>query len=58
MEKTALIQFITEYIASRRQPKIDAFEKEAAKRVEQGEDASVIAQGNRNSKHATCHVTG
>lgn len=44
MEKTALIQFITEYIASRRQPKIDAFEKEAAKRVEQGEDASVIAQ--------------
>ena len=51
MEKTALIQFITEYIASRRQPKIDAFEKEAAKRVEQGEDASVIAQ-------ATCHVTG
>ena len=44
MEKTALIQFITDYIASRRQPKIDAFEKEAAKRVEQGEDASVIAQ--------------
>ncbi|EMU6613632.1 type I-F CRISPR-associated protein Csy1 [Escherichia coli] len=43
MEKTALIQFITDYIASRRQPKIDAFEKEAAKRLEQGEDASVIA---------------
>ena len=53
MEKTALIQFITDYIASRRQPKIDAFEKEAAKRLEQGEDASVIAL-----KHATCHVTG
>ena len=43
MEKTALIQFITDYIASRRQPKIDAFEKEAAKRLEQGDDASVIA---------------
>ncbi|EOW1855539.1 type I-F CRISPR-associated protein Csy1 [Escherichia coli] len=44
MEKTALIQFITDYIASRRQPKIDAFEKEAAKRLEQGDDASAIAQ--------------
>ena len=44
MEKTALIQFITEYVASWRKPKIEAFEKEAGKRVEQGEKASVIAQ--------------
>lgn len=39
-----LVDFITDYIASRRQPKIDAFEKEAAKRLEQGDDASAIAQ--------------
>lgn len=58
MEKTALIQFITEYIASRRQPKIDAFEKEAAKRVEQGGTPALSLRSGRNSKHATCHVTG
>ncbi|HEY4468079.1 MAG TPA: type I-F CRISPR-associated protein Csy1 [Klebsiella sp.] len=40
----ALTEFITDYIASRRQPKLEAFEKEAAKRLDQGEDASAIAQ--------------
>lgn len=44
MTTEALAQFITDYIASRRQPKLEAFEKEAAKRLAQGEDASVIAQ--------------
>lgn len=39
----ALTQFITDYVASRRQPKLEAFEKEAAKRLAQGEDASTIA---------------
>lgn len=39
-----LANFITDYIALRRQPRIEAFEKEATKRLEQGEDASVIAQ--------------
>ncbi|WP_434659525.1 type I-F CRISPR-associated protein Csy1 [Klebsiella sp. MISC125] len=44
MTNEALTTFITDYIASRRQPKLEAFEKEAAKRLAQGEDASVIAQ--------------
>ncbi|MEO3989254.1 type I-F CRISPR-associated protein Csy1 [Pseudocitrobacter cyperus] len=38
-----LAGFIADYIASRRQTKLDAFEKEAAKRLAQGEDASAIA---------------
>lgn len=44
MTNEALTTFITDYIASRRQPKLEAFEKEAAKRLAQGEDASAIAQ--------------
>lgn len=44
MDGTVLTTFITDYIASRRQPKFEAFEKMAAKRLEQGEDASAIAQ--------------
>ena len=43
MTTEALTHFITDYIASRRQPKLEAFEKEAAKRLAQGEDASTIA---------------
>ena len=44
MTNESLTTFITDYIASRRQPKLEAFEKEATKRLAQGEDASVIAQ--------------
>lgn len=44
----ALTEFITDYIASRRLPKLEAFEKEAAKRLDQGEDASAIAQERRD----------
>ncbi|AYZ54755.1 type I-F CRISPR-associated protein Csy1 [Klebsiella oxytoca] len=44
MTTEALTHFIIHYIASRRQPKLDAFEKEAAKRLAQGEDAGAIAQ--------------
>lgn len=44
MTTEALTQFINDYIASRRQPKLDAFEKEAAKRLAQGEDASTVAR--------------
>lgn len=44
----ALTEFITDYIASRRLPKLEAFEKEAAKRLAQGEDASAIAQERRD----------
>ncbi|RBP13360.1 type I-F CRISPR-associated protein Csy1 [Pseudocitrobacter faecalis] len=39
----SLADFINEYIASRRQPKLDAFDKDAAKRLAQGEAASAIA---------------
>ncbi|EOF4701999.1 MAG: type I-F CRISPR-associated protein Csy1 [Klebsiella huaxiensis] len=48
MTNEALTTFITDYIASRRQPKLDAFEKEATKRLVQGEEASVIAQERRD----------
>lgn len=44
MSKEALTQFITGYIASRRQSKLEAFEKDAAKRLAQGEDGQAIAQ--------------
>lgn len=44
MTTEALTHFIIDYIASRKQPKLDAFEKEAAKRLAQGEDAGAIAQ--------------
>lgn len=44
MTTEALTHFIIHYITSRRQPKLDAFEKEAAKRLAQGEDAGAIAQ--------------
>lgn len=44
MTNEALTQFITDYIAARRQSKIEAFEKLAIKRASQGDDALVIAQ--------------
>lgn len=43
----SLIDFINGYIASRRQPKLDAFDKDAAKRLTQGAEASAIALERR-----------
>ncbi|POT57949.1 type I-F CRISPR-associated protein Csy1 [Citrobacter amalonaticus] len=44
MTTEALTQFIIQYIASRRQTKLEAFDKEAAKRLAQGDDTSLVAQ--------------
>lgn len=43
MKEQALTEFISEYIATRRQAKLDVFEKEAVKRLAQGEEEGVIA---------------
>lgn len=43
MEQELLSKFISEYIATRRQAKLEAFEKEVVKRLAQGEEARVIA---------------
>lgn len=47
MTNKALTHFIGNYISSRRQTKLDTFEKEAIKRLARGEDESVIAQSRR-----------
>ncbi|MTH48177.1 type I-F CRISPR-associated protein Csy1 [Intestinirhabdus alba] len=44
MSTEALTRFIIGYIASRKQPKLDAFDKEAARRLARGEDPAVVAQ--------------
>ncbi|WP_297198895.1 type I-F CRISPR-associated protein Csy1 [uncultured Pluralibacter sp.] len=44
MEQENLITFITGFIADRRQTKAEAFEKEAQKRLAQGEPLSAIAE--------------
>jgi len=43
MTQAALTRFITDYIASRKQAKLDKFEKEAAKRPERSDDAITFA---------------
>lgn len=50
MTTEALTHFIIDYIASRKQPKLDAFEKEAAKRLAQGEDAALSRRSVRSLK--------
>lgn len=44
MEQEHLSAFITDYITARRQPKLEAFDKEAQKRLVQGEsEADIVA---------------
>ncbi|ELW9441764.1 type I-F CRISPR-associated protein Csy1 [Pluralibacter gergoviae] len=54
MEQEHLSAFITDYITARRQPKLEAFDKEAQKRLAQGEPEADIAS-ERQALEARYH---